>query len=60
LRRVKFIPVPGTPAHDAVIGSSAPTPDTPPALSDVQNQKRMSTSGRFTIFYRRGSGKTVR
>jgi hypothetical protein len=60
MRRVKFIPVPGTPAYDAVTGSLAATPDTPPTPSDAQNQKKMSTTGRFTIFYRKGSGKIDR
>jgi hypothetical protein len=60
MRRVKFIPMPGTPAYDAVSSNNSPTPDTPPVPSDPNNRKKMGTTGRTTIFYRRGDGKTVR
>jgi hypothetical protein len=60
MRRVKFIPMPGTPAYDAVNSNCAATPDTPSVPSDPNNQKKMGSTGRMTIFYRRGDGKTVR
>jgi hypothetical protein len=60
MRRVKFLPMPGTPAYDAITANSAAMPDTPPVPSDPNNQKKMGTTGRMTIFYRRGYAKTVR
>lgn len=60
MRRVKFIPLPGTPVYEAASGNTGPTPDTPGVPSDTNNQRKMGSIGRTTIFYRRGDGKTVR